>query len=62
MQTRKNMDSFHKFVYVFIIFLAIRLPPAKSMLFSTLISIILVFLYTILYHLLITFSFSYLTT
>ncbi|RHN41348.1 putative Late nodulin [Medicago truncatula] len=30
MQTRKNMDSFLKFVYVFIIFLAIRLPPAKE--------------------------------
>jgi len=56
------MDLVHMFVYAFIIFLSIHLPPARSMLFSTPLFIFLVFLYTIFYHLLVTFFFSYLTT
>ena len=57
------MDLVHMFVYVFIIiFLVIPLPYVRSMLYSTPFFIFLVFLYTILYQLLVTLFFSYLTT
>jgi len=56
------MDLVHMFVYAFIIFLSIPLSPARSTLFSTLLFIFLVFLYTILCHHLVTLFFSYLTT